>query len=172
MQINGCAAFVSGANRGLGRALVEALLDRGADKVYAAARRIETVHDLAAREPRVIAVQLDITDAEQVDQAAKLAADATLLVNNGGSLAFADPLSGDLQAFESDMRTNFLGTVSMSQAFAPVLEHNGGGAIVNQWAATAPQRRPPHQSRRHCARSSPTRTSPCTGSSPASSIRT
>ncbi len=131
MQINGCAAFVSGANRGLGKALVEALLDRGAARVYAGARRIETVQDLAERDPRVVPVALDITDAEQVDQAAKLAADATLLVNNGGSLAFADPLTGDLDAIESDMRTNFVGTISMSRAFAPVLERNGGGAIVN-----------------------------------------
>ncbi len=131
MQINGCAAFVSGANRGLGTALVEALLDRGAARVYAGARRIETVPDLARRDPRVVPVPLDITDAEQVDQAAKLATDATLLVNNGGSLAFADPLTGDLDAIESDMRTNFVGTLSMSRAFAPVLERNGGGAIVN-----------------------------------------
>src|SRR5215831_16958615 len=131
MQVEGSTAFVSGANRGLGRALVESLLDRGASRVYAAARGIDTVHDLSARDPRVVPVRLDVTDAEQIGQAATLAEDTTLLVNNGGSLAFADPLDGDVAAFESDMRTNYLGTVVMSRAFAPVIERNGGGAIVN-----------------------------------------
>jgi NAD(P)-dependent dehydrogenase (short-subunit alcohol dehydrogenase family) len=129
MRINGTIAFVSGANRGLGRALVEALLQRGAAKVYAAARRVETLDDL--RDPRTVPVRLDITDADQVTRAAEAARDTTLLVNNGGSLALADALSGDLGAFESDMRTNFLGTLAMSRAFASVLEDNGGGGIVN-----------------------------------------
>lgn len=84
---------MSGANRGLGRALAEALVERGAAKVYAAARRLETLDDL--RDARVVPVRLDVADTEQVTRAAELAADATLLMNNGGSLAFADPLTGD-----------------------------------------------------------------------------
>ena len=55
----------------------------------------------------------------------------TLLVNNAGSLAFGDPLSADLTTIEVDWRTNYLGTLAMSRAFAPVLDRNGGGAIVN-----------------------------------------
>src|SRR5262245_44847483 len=102
VHINGSTAFVSGASRGLGRALVEALLQHGAGKVYAAARQIEIVANLTDR--RVVPVQLDITDPDQVGQAAALAADTTLLINNGGSLAFADPLGGDLDAFDDDMR--------------------------------------------------------------------
>jgi NAD(P)-dependent dehydrogenase (short-subunit alcohol dehydrogenase family) len=131
MQINGSTALVTGANRGLGRATVEALLARGAAKVYAAARRLESVEDLAARDGRVVPVQVDLTDPDQIRNAAKTAADVTLLINNGGSLAFADPLHGDLAAIELDLRTNFIGTLSMVRAFAPVLEDNGGGAIVN-----------------------------------------
>jgi len=131
MHVKGSTALVTGANRGLGRAVVEALLARGASKVYAAARRIETVGELAAHDGRVVPVALDLTDLDQVAHAATLAADATLLVNNGGSLTFADPLGGDLAAIELDLRTNFIGTVAMARAFAPVLELNGGGAIVN-----------------------------------------
>ena len=131
MQLNGTIALVTGANRGLGRALVEALLARGAVKVYAAARRPETVMDLAAADRRVVPIRVDLTDLEQVTQAAKAAGDATLLINNGGSLNFADPLGGDLTAIEVDVRTNFVGTLAMSRAFVPVLEDNGGGAIVN-----------------------------------------
>jgi NAD(P)-dependent dehydrogenase (short-subunit alcohol dehydrogenase family) len=131
MQLNGSTALVTGANRGLGRATVEALLAAGATKVYAAARRPGAVADLTARDSRVVPVELDLTDAEQITRAAATAADVTLLINNGGSLAFADPLAGDLVAVEQDLRTNFFGTLSMVRAFAPVLEANGGGAIVN-----------------------------------------
>jgi NAD(P)-dependent dehydrogenase (short-subunit alcohol dehydrogenase family) len=131
LQVNGSTVLVTGANRGIGRALGEALLARGASKVYAAARRPETVEDLAVRDSRVVPVPLDLTDPKQIAHAAKLAADATLLINNGGSLTFADPLNGDLDAIELDLRTNFIGTLSMVRAFAPVLEDNGGGAIVN-----------------------------------------
>jgi NAD(P)-dependent dehydrogenase (short-subunit alcohol dehydrogenase family) len=131
MQINGSIALVTGANRGLGRALVEELLARGAAKVYAAARRLETVTELAAADSRTVPIQVDLTDLGQVARAAKVAGDATLLINNGGSLNFADPLGGDLTAIDVDVRTNFIGTLAMSRAFVPVLEDNGGGAIVN-----------------------------------------
>ncbi|WP_433047796.1 SDR family oxidoreductase [Dactylosporangium sp. CS-033363] len=130
MQITGSTALVSGANRGLGRALVSALLDRGATKVYAAARRPETLTPFGGDE-RVVPIRLDLTDPGQIARAAATAGDATLLVNNGGSLHFADPLTGDLAAIEADLRTNFTGTLAMSRAFVPVLEGNGGGAIVN-----------------------------------------
>jgi NAD(P)-dependent dehydrogenase (short-subunit alcohol dehydrogenase family) len=131
MQVNGTVALVTGANRGIGRALVTALLAGGAEKVYAAARRVETVADLADTDRRVVPVQLDLTDLDQIARAATVAGDATLLINNGGSLNFADPLSGDLAAIDTDLRTNFVGTLAMSRAFVPVLEGNGGGAIVN-----------------------------------------
>jgi NAD(P)-dependent dehydrogenase (short-subunit alcohol dehydrogenase family) len=131
MDVNGSTAVVTGANRGLGRAIVEALLARGATAVYAAARRPETVEALAARDSRVRPLRLDLTDPERIAAAARLASDTTLLINNGGSLASADPLTGDLAAIESDLRTNFVGTLSMGRAFVPVIEHNGGGALVN-----------------------------------------
>jgi len=129
--VHGSIALVTGANRGLGRALVTALLARGAGKVYAAARRSGTVADLAAADRRVVPVELDVTDFDQIAAAAAAAGDATLLINNGGSLHFADPLAGELAAIDADLRTNFVGPLAMSRAFVPVLEGNGGGAIVN-----------------------------------------
>lgn len=131
MHVSGSTALVTGANRGIGKALVEALLARGAAKVYATARNIESIKELSGRDSRVVPLELDITNPEHIANAARHAADATLLVNNAGSLAFADLLGGDLGAIESDFRTNFLGTLTMSRTFAPVIEHNGGGALVN-----------------------------------------
>src|SRR5689334_7861189 len=84
----GTVAFVTGANRGIGRALVEALLARGAAKVYAGARRPETLATLvAAGRGRVVPVTLDVTRPDQVREAAAQAPDVTLLVNNAGVVA-------------------------------------------------------------------------------------
>jgi NAD(P)-dependent dehydrogenase (short-subunit alcohol dehydrogenase family) len=123
-------ALVTGANRGIGRAVVEGLLARDVRKVYATARRVETLEDLAG-DPRVVALQLDITDADQLAAAVSAAGDVTLLVNNGGSLEFADLLGGGLPAIRADLDTNLFGTLAVIRAFVPVLRHNGGGAIVN-----------------------------------------
>ena len=131
MEISGSTALVTGANRGIGRALVEELLGRGAAKVYAAARNPDRVTDLAAQDSRVVPIALDLTNHEQIAQAAEHAADVTLLVNNGGSLNVADPLTGDLDAIHTDIVTNVVGPLVATRQFVPVLERNGGGAIVN-----------------------------------------
>lgn len=126
MQINGATALVTGANRGLGRRFAQALLDRGATKVYAAARNPSLV-DL----PGVVPVQLDITDPAQVAAAAELAGDVDLLINNAGTFTGAAILDGDLADVRLEMETHYFGTLSMARAFAPVLARNGGGALVN-----------------------------------------
>ncbi|WP_255658418.1 SDR family oxidoreductase [Actinoplanes sp. L3-i22] len=130
MRTTDVTALVTGANRGIGRAIVEALLARGAHKVYATARRLETLTGLAA-DPRVVPLRLDLLDAGEVAAAAATAGDVTMLVNNGGSLAFADLLGGDLAAIRSDLDTNYFGTLAITRAFVPVLRRNDGGAIVN-----------------------------------------
>jgi NAD(P)-dependent dehydrogenase (short-subunit alcohol dehydrogenase family) len=126
MQINGATALVTGANRGLGRRFAQALLDRGAAKVYAGARDPESV-DL----PGVVPVRLDITDPAQVAAAAALATDVDLLINNAGSSAGAGFLGGDFADIRYDMETHYFGTLSVTRAFAPALAANGGGALVN-----------------------------------------
>ena len=93
MDINGSIALVTGANRGLGRAFAQRLLERGAARVYAAARRPEAV-DLPGVEP----LALDITDPGQISAAAERAADVTLLVNNAGGQTGARLVDGDLGA--------------------------------------------------------------------------
>jgi NAD(P)-dependent dehydrogenase (short-subunit alcohol dehydrogenase family) len=79
----------------------------------------------------VVPLKLDITDADDVVAAAAVAGDVNLLVNNGGSLEFADLLNGELSAIHADLATNYFGTLAVTRAFVPVLQRNGGGAIVN-----------------------------------------
>jgi NAD(P)-dependent dehydrogenase (short-subunit alcohol dehydrogenase family) len=117
-------ALVTGANRGLGSRLAEGLVARGA-KVYAA-RRPETI-DL----PGVVPIQLNITDPASVRRAADTAADVTVLVNNAGISTRASLLSGSLEDVRLEMETHYFGTLNVTRAFVPTIEHNGGGAIVN-----------------------------------------
>lgn len=130
MDINTATAFVTGANRGIGRALAVALVERGA-KVYATARDPKSV-DL----PGVEVIALDITDPEAVLAAAALATDVDLLVNNAGQ-ALGGTLLGDLGKLHTEMDVNFWGTLSVIRAFAPVLAGNGGGAVVNVASAAS-----------------------------------
>ncbi|MFE7394084.1 SDR family oxidoreductase [Streptomyces sp. NPDC057582] len=125
MELKDAVVVVSGANRGLGRHLAAQLVERGA-KVYAAARRPETV-DV----PGAVPLALDVTDQESVRAAARIASDATLLVNNAGISTAATLITGDLDAVRREMETNFFGPLAMTRAFAPVIEANGGGAVLN-----------------------------------------
>ncbi|MFH8926009.1 SDR family oxidoreductase [Streptomyces pristinaespiralis] len=125
MELKNTVAVVTGANRGLGRHLATQLLERGA-KVYAAARRPESV-DLAGVTP----LRLDVTDEDSVRAAARIASDATLLVNNAGISTGTRLLAGDLDAVRLEMETNFFGPLAVTRTFAPVIEGNGGGAVLN-----------------------------------------
>ncbi|MFJ8768825.1 SDR family oxidoreductase [Streptomyces clavifer] len=126
MKIEGSIALVTGGNRGIGRHFVQQLLDRGAAKVYAAARNPHTV-DV----PGAIPVALDITDPDAVAAAAAVILDLTLLVNNAGINTGSDLVTGDLSAIKQEIDTNFYGPLGMIRTFAPVLARNGGGAILN-----------------------------------------
>ncbi|MFI5663543.1 SDR family oxidoreductase [Streptomyces sp. NPDC051684] len=126
MDINDSVALVTGANRGLGRAFAQRLLERGARKVYAAARRPETV-DL----PGVEVLPLDISDPASVRAAAEAAPDVSLLINNAGIQTGTDLVTGSLDAVRREMETNVFGHLGMIREFSPTLAGNGGGAIVN-----------------------------------------
>ncbi|WP_030463373.1 SDR family oxidoreductase [Kitasatospora sp. NRRL B-11411] len=125
MELKDAVAVVTGANRGLGRHLAARLVQHGA-KVYAAARRPETV-DL----PGVVPLRLDVTDPESVRAAARTAADATLLVNNAGVSTGTRLITGEIDAVRLETEVNFFGPLAVTRAFAPVIESNGGGAVLN-----------------------------------------
>jgi NAD(P)-dependent dehydrogenase (short-subunit alcohol dehydrogenase family) len=126
MQIKGSVALVTGANRGIGKAIAEELLARGASKVYAGVRDPSSVTD-----PRLVPVELDVTDAARVAEVAKQLSDVEVVVNNAGVGHAATPLRANLHDARTQLEVNYLGIVSMTQAFAPVLAANGGGAFVN-----------------------------------------
>ena len=139
MKVAGAIALVTGANRGIGRSFVVALLARGATKVYATARRVDGVADLAKAHPgKVETLALDITDAASVAAAAQRCKDVTLLVNNAGiSRRLSFLAAPDIKAAREEMETNYFGTLAMCRAFAPVLKAGGGGAIINMLSILA-----------------------------------
>jgi NAD(P)-dependent dehydrogenase (short-subunit alcohol dehydrogenase family) len=130
MKISGSIALVTGANRGIGRQFATQLLERGASKVYATARRPELV-DL----PGVEVIPLDITDPRSILESAALASDVTLLINNAGISTGANLITGELEKIKLEMETHYFGTLNVVRAFAPILATNGGGGIVNVLSA-------------------------------------
>jgi len=126
MQIEGAAALVTGANRGLGAAIARALVDGGA-KVYGGARDTATITN-----QDVIPVLLDVTNRDDIASAARTCGDVSIVVNNAGILRQSAALAaGSVDAARAEMETNFFGSMQMARAFAPVLRENGGGALVN-----------------------------------------
>lgn len=132
MQIKGSVALVTGANRGIGLGFVKALLERDAARIYATARRVESLGDVQALDPsRIVVLPLDVTNAAQVAAAAQRCRDLTLLINNGGTAAMTGFISAaSLDGARAEMEVNFWGQLATIRAFAPVLGANGGGAIL------------------------------------------
>jgi NAD(P)-dependent dehydrogenase (short-subunit alcohol dehydrogenase family) len=127
MDLTASTPVVTGANRGLGRALVDALLERGASKVYALARNPIAVR----RDPRVVAVRFDLLDHTSIVAAAATASDATLLINNASTAAFAGPLEADLAAVRQELAVNYEGIFATVRAFTPALMAADDGHLVN-----------------------------------------
>jgi NAD(P)-dependent dehydrogenase (short-subunit alcohol dehydrogenase family) len=143
MKIQDCTVLVSGANEGIGKGFVEVLLERGAKKIYAAARRPETLVPIVALDPkRIAAVTLDITNDAHRRAAIAQASDVDLLVNNAG-IAGSDVASerrflgaSDMTDARKVMETDFWAHIEMCRGFAPHLIKNGaardgGAAIIN-----------------------------------------
>jgi len=139
MNIKGAVVLVTGANRGIGRAFVEALLERGAAKIYASARDPKGVADLVDQHKgKVVPIKLDITQTADIAAATAKCQDVSLLINNAGINRQAGFIAAtDLAAARAEMETNYFGPLSMCRAFAPVLAANGGGAVVNMLSILA-----------------------------------
>lgn len=127
MEIGDSTPVVTGAARGLGRHLVDALLDSGVTKVYALARDTAKVR----QDPRVVAVPFDLNDPAAIKAAAARCEDATLLINNASTAEFAGPLEADPAVVRREMEVNFDGTYATIRAFVPVLEGKDDAHIVN-----------------------------------------
>lgn len=136
MQIRNSAALVTGANRGIGRALVDALLERGAGRVYAAARDLSTLTDVARRDGRVQPIRLDVRNPAEAREAAAIATDVSLLVNNAAVLALGGPADVSLDQVRDTMETNYVGMLNVITAFLPALERHRG-AVVNMLTLVA-----------------------------------
>jgi NAD(P)-dependent dehydrogenase (short-subunit alcohol dehydrogenase family) len=129
MTIEGKTVLVTGANRGIGRALVEEALRRGAKRVYAGTRQ-----PLAHSDERVTPLRLDVTEAGEIQAAVESVESLDVLINNAG-VALYDDLT-DRAALEESLAVNFFGPLDVTQAFLPLLSESQG-AIVNNVSTMA-----------------------------------
>ena len=125
--------FVTGAIRGIGLAIATEAAERGARKVYAAARNADSLQNLADQFPgQVVAVELDVTDGEQIAEAAAQAGDVQILINNAGTAGFNGAIyNPDPDAARREIDVNYFGPLNVTRAFADSIVGNGDGAIAN-----------------------------------------
>ena len=124
--LEGAVVLVTGGQRGIGKAIVDDLLTRGAAKVYATARSPRPSTD-----PRVVPLPLEVTDQASIDALAAAAPDVTVLINNAGALPeTASLLTATAADIRATMETNFFGPVFVARAFAPILAAAGQGSVL------------------------------------------
>ena len=132
IEIKNSVALVTGANRGVGRAITEGLLEAGAAKVYAAVRNLASADELVERYgDRVVPIEFDLNRPETATSTAEAASDVNIVVSNAGINDIADPLSDNaIGSLQLQMESNVYPLIRLAQAFGPVLKANGGGALV------------------------------------------
>jgi len=133
MQVKGKVAFVSGSNRGIGKALTIALLEHGAKKVYAGARDITKLDSLkSCYGERLVPIELDVTSDDSINRAAASATDIEILVNNAGIFSVGNFLSGNLlESLQTNFEVNVWGLVKLTNAFLGTLRQQESAAIVS-----------------------------------------
>ena len=132
-SINGKTALVSGANRGIGKAITEALLDNGAKKVYAGARNIASLNDLSTKYgDRLVPIELDVTKDESIANAASTATDVDILVNNAGVMVPGNFTHGNmLESMQTNFEVNVWGLAKLTNAFFNKMKTSESAAIVS-----------------------------------------
>ena len=128
--LEGAVVLVTGGQRGIGRAIVDDLLARGAAKVYATARNPRPSTD-----PRVVPLPLEVTDQASIDALAAAAPDVTVLINNAGASSPGTYLDAPIEDVRTVFDTNFFGPLQLTKAFVPIIERNGGGHVLNAHSA-------------------------------------
>jgi NAD(P)-dependent dehydrogenase (short-subunit alcohol dehydrogenase family) len=126
-SLAGQTVLVTGANRGMGREYITQLLDRGVAKIYAAARDPQTID---SDDPRVVPLQLDVTDTRSVAEAGRTASDVSVLINNAGIARMASVLDPDTSKLRAELETNLFGPLATASTFADRIAERSG-AIVN-----------------------------------------
>ena len=121
--------LITGANRGIGKSLVEAALEKGVRKIYATSRDLKKLPDFG--DERVVALELDITNNSQISLIIEKTQDVQILINNAGTFNQGTILEGEISGMQYDMKTNYYGTINMMRAFAPILENNAPSKIIN-----------------------------------------
>lgn len=131
-NVNGKIVLVTGANRGIGRAIVEGAIQRDAKKVYAAVRKMDSANSLVKEfGDRVVPIHVDLENSQSIYDATKKTVDVEIVVNNAGVYEAANPLSENaLTSLDYQIKINVIGLVHMARAFSPILKANGGGAFV------------------------------------------
>ncbi len=132
ISVKDAVVFVTGANRGIGRAIVEEAVARGAKRVYSAARDVSSLAELLEQYPeQVVAVRLDVTDGQQIQEAAEQARDTQVLINNAGVAGYSGVIyHHDPEGARREIETNYFGPLNVTRAFADAIIGNGDGAVA------------------------------------------
>jgi len=128
--LEGAVVLVTGGNRGIGKAIVDDLLTRGVQKVYATARDPRPSTD-----DRIVTLPLEVTDQASIDALAAAAPDVTVLINNAGGSSPDTYLDAPMKDIRNVFEINFFGPLNLTRAFVPIIERNGGGHILNAHSA-------------------------------------
>lgn len=130
MEIEGKRVLVSGAGRGLGRALVTVLAEAGAGEVIAGTRKAEAREELKTLSSRITPVQLDVTNDADIAAVAQMGA-VDILINNAGFAGFGNPLTMSFEDIEEEMAVNYLGVLRLTRAIVPGMIAQGDGMIMS-----------------------------------------
>ena len=131
ISIENKVALVTGANRGIGKAIVESFLNHGAKKVYLAVRNVESTKALEEQfGNKVVTVKADVSDTESINKLAERCKDVEIVVNNAGVLVPSSPLGENVEeALTKEFDVNVFGLVRVANAFAETLEKNKGALV-------------------------------------------